>query len=120
MRYAALLLTIAVTGCGSPPTDQQMWSAPWTEPTSEVMRILARNQAKGCGEFYQKENSTSKGDFAVACSAMPDGSGLPGWVGYEVFVPQEDVLGPDYTAVFQKFGGPPRELTKDDIPKSIR
>lgn len=110
----SFLLFLLLSGCGSSPTDQQMWSRSWGEPTGDVMRALAAKGIQGCGEFYEKENATSHADYAVACSEMPDGSGHAAWVGYEVFPEIGEVLGPDLTAVYTKFGGPPGALTNDD------
>ena len=110
-----IVLTMLVLGACSAPSNEEMWSKPWSKPTGEVMRVLAKNGVRGCGEFYQKENTRSNGDFAVACSRMPDGSGRPAWVGYEVFVHSEEVLGPDLTAVYSQFGGPPRMLEKEEF-----
>jgi hypothetical protein len=107
-----LLLTLTVGGC-SAPTDQEMWSRPWTQPTVEVARTLAAQGVKGCGEYYQKENTTSIGDYAVACTRMPDGR--LNWVGYEVFPATGKVMGPDETAIYMQFGGSPRTLTKKDL-----
>jgi len=100
-----------------------MWSGKWTDPTADVIRTLTAKGVRGCGEFYEKENTTSHADYAVACSEMPDGSGRTAWVGYEVFPEIGEVLGPDLTAVYTKFGGPPRAFTKDDVgggPKKWR
>jgi hypothetical protein len=72
------------------------------------MIALGKHGAKGCGEFYQKANAHYPGEFAVACNRLPDGSGRVGWVGYQVWIPSGEVLGPDMSAVFTKFGGPPR------------
>jgi hypothetical protein len=101
-------LSIFLSACGAPATDEEQWAGIWVEPTSEVMQTLARNSVRGCGEFYQKENKAYKGEFAVACNRPPDGSGKPGWVGYQVWVGSGDVEGPDMSAVYMKFGGPPR------------
>lgn len=116
MRHLVIVaLATSVLACGPAPTNEEMWAAPWSEPTPEVMRALAAKSIRGCGEFYQKQNTAANGDYAVACSRMPDGSGTPAWVGYEVFIHTGEVLGPDLTAVYTQFGGPPRELTKDDL-----
>ena len=115
MRDWLPTLSLAAVAACTPATNEEMWSRSWSGPTPEVMRVLAANGVRGCGEFYQKENATSSGDFAVACSRMPDGSGRAAWVGYEVFTNSRQVLGPDLTAVYMQFGGPPRELTRADL-----
>jgi hypothetical protein len=114
MRHLALMTILTLASC-SAPSNEEMWSNPWSNPTANVMRVLAKNGVKGCGEFYQKANTRSNGDYAVACSRMPDGTDRPAWVGYEVFIHSQEVLGPDLTAVYTQFGGPPRQLTKDDL-----
>ena len=108
-----LLLLLTVTSCGPAATNEEMWARRWSNPTGEVMRALATAGVRGCGEFYQKENTRHDGDFAVACTHTPDGR--LGWTGYEVFSVTGKVLGPDLTAVYMQFGGPPRQLTKDDL-----
>jgi hypothetical protein len=85
----------------------------WSEPTPDVMRVLAQNGIRGCGEFYQKASPDHTGEFAVACTHLPDGRAS--WTGYLVWVGIDKVEGPDLTAVYQHFGGPPRQLTKDDL-----
>jgi hypothetical protein len=110
-----VIAVLALSACSPPATNEEMWAGRWTEPTPDVMRALAAKDIRGCGEFYQKANTSSNGDYAVACSRMPDGSGRAAWVGYEVFVHSGEVLGPDLTAVYTQFGGPPRELTKEDL-----
>jgi hypothetical protein len=108
-RFNLVLILAAIAGgCGATPTEAEQWSGSWTEPTSEVMAMLAKHSVRGCGEFYQKANSAYRGEYAVACNRMPDGSGKPAWVGYQVWTGSGDVLGPDPTAVFTKFGGPPK------------
>ena len=104
----AVSLAAMVGACRASPTEAEQWSGLWTEPTSEVMVTLAKHSVRGCGEFYQKVNSAFRGEYAVACNRMPDGSGTPAWVGYQVWTGSGDVLGPDLTAVFTKFGGPPK------------
>ena len=89
------------------------WSGSWSDPTAEVTQTLAAKGIRGCGEFYQKKNAKFEGDFAVACTRTPDGK--LAWTGYEVFVGTREVMGPDLTAVYTQFGGPPRQLTKDDL-----
>lgn len=64
--------------------------------------------------MYQKESTEGRGEFAVACTQMPDGTGREAWVGYQVFVYTGKVLGPDLTAVYTKFGGPPHDLAEGD------
>ena len=108
MRFGVLITIVFLGGCGPAPSLQEQYSGPWVEPTAEVMSVLAKNQTRGCGEFFQKANSKSHAEFAVACNRMPDGSGKPAWVGYLVWTASEKVQGPDFTAVDLHFGGPPR------------
>ena len=110
MRTVGVLVVLSALlfACGAPATDKEMWSKDWSEPTSDVMVALAKAHVQGCGEFYQKENAKFSGDFAVACNRMPDESGKPAWVGYEVWPSIDKIQGPDMTAVWMHFGGPPR------------
>ena len=105
---ACVGLVICLSACGPAPTMQEMYSGAWAAPTPDVMRTLATNGVRGCGEFYQKANSRYQGEFAVACNRMPDGSGRPAGVGYLVWTGSGQVQGPDLTAVWMHFGGPPR------------
>lgn len=89
------------------PTLEQQYSGEWQDPTSDVMITLGRNSIRGCGEFYQKESKTFRGEYAVVCTQMPDGSGRAQWVGYLVWPRINKVEGPDYLFVY-KVGGPPR------------
>ena len=109
MRTWFLLCLVALSACSPPPSNEEMWSGAWTEPTPEVMMVLAKDGLLGCGEFYQKANTSYHGEYAVACNRMPDGSGQPAWVGYQVWTGSEQVEGPDMTAVWAQFGGPPRD-----------
>lgn len=113
-RGVACGAVMVLGSCGEAISDADRWSGTWQRPTGEVVRALAMNRIAGCGEFYQKESTVTPGDFAVACTNMPDGTGRAAWVGYEVFVPSNRVLGPDLTAVYMTFGGPPRVLTQAD------
>jgi hypothetical protein len=113
-RSAAFSILLLVAGCHA-TTDKERWAGKWVEPTPEVMLALAQNHVKGCGEFYQKASTVDPSDYAVACTHTGDGSGRAGWTGYEVFPSRNEVLGPDVTAVWIKFGGEPRPLTKDDM-----
>lgn len=109
-----LLLALALSSCSPGPTMQETYSkVEWSEPTTGVMRVLAKNSIRGCGEFYQKANPDYAGEYAIACTRLPDGRAS--WAGYLVWVGIDKVEGPDLTAVYMKFGGPPRELTKKDL-----
>jgi hypothetical protein len=110
----SILLFLALGGCGPSPSDKQIWSGPWQEPTGDVIRALAAKNVQGCGDFFEKESATLHGDFAVACSELPDGSGRLYWTGYEVFTETGEVLGPDLSTVDTKFGGPPRPWTSEE------
>jgi hypothetical protein len=52
MRFILLALSLPLFACGRAPTIEESYSGPWREPTSEVMTTLAKNQVRGCGEFY--------------------------------------------------------------------
>jgi len=108
---AILFILVLIARCGA-TNDVQPWSGNWSDPTADVIRVLAAKGVRGCGEFYQKRNAKFEGDYAVACTHTPDGRAA--WTGYEVFAGTGEVMGPDLTAVYMQFGGPPRELTKDD------
>jgi hypothetical protein len=97
----------------APSTSAEQYATEWQDPTPEVMRVLAKNRVRGCGEFYQKASRQFTGEYAVACTRTPDGRA--GWVGYLVWTGTEKVQGPDLTAVYTQFGGPPRQLTQGDI-----
>ena len=100
------ILILALSACGPAATLEEMYSGPWSNPTPDVMRVLAKNSVRGCGEFYQKKNTQFTGEYLVACNRMPDGSGRAAWVVYLVWTGTEQVQGPDYTAVYKI--GPPR------------
>ncbi len=111
MRHTKIFVAascVLLGSCGEPPSSDEQWSSNWQEPTGDVMRALAENSIRGCGEFYQKENIGYSGEYAVACNRMPDGSGQPAWVGYQVWPGISKVEGPDMAAVHMTFGGPPR------------
>jgi hypothetical protein len=76
----------------------------WGNPTSSVMRTLAQNDVRGCGEFYQKASVKDREEFAVACTRSPTGE--VGWFLYLVWPATGGVDGPDPTAVWE-MGGPP-------------
>lgn len=97
-------LLLALSACGAAPTLQEMYSGPWTDPSPAVIRTLAANGVRGCGEAYQKANTRYEGEFAVACTRTPDGS--PAWVVYLVWTGRSQVVGPDLTAAWT-IGGPP-------------
>jgi len=106
--FAIVLNSLVVVSCDEPPTSEEQWESSWRKPTGGVMRALAENSVRGCGEFYQKKNTAYSGEYAVACNRMPDGSGKPAWVGYLVWPAIGKVEGPDLAAVHMTFGGPPR------------
>ena len=106
---SAALTSLALASCHA-PTLEESYSGPWSVPTGEVAVSLARNGAKNCGEFYQKESSTTKGEFAVACNASKSDSGPPIWVVYLVWPRIDKAVGPDYAAITRVGGPPPRDL----------
>lgn len=98
---------IGLAACSPPPSTKDQYSGPWNEATGNVAVTLAHNQIRGCGEFYQKRNSHYQGEYAVACTRMPDGSDHAAWVGYLVWPAIDKVQGPDLIFVWN-IGGPPR------------
>jgi hypothetical protein len=103
----AAAMCLALVGCHS-PTLEESYSGPWGPPTGEVAVSLARNGAKFCGEFFQKESRTTKGEFAVACNASPSDSLPAVWVVFLVWPGIDKTVGPDYAAI-TRVGGPPRK-----------
>lgn len=96
-----LLAALYVAGCEAPPEPAEEFSGNWREPTGEVMRTLASNGIEGCGEFYQKESTTSANTFAVACTRDQRI-----WKAYMVWPAIDEVMGPD-DMFLVKLGGPP-------------
>ena len=112
MRGVLFALFSMLMACGKAPTLQESYSGPWGNPTTDVMTTLAKNNVRGCGEFYQKASTTSPGEYAVACTHNP--AGQLEWNVYLVWPAINEVTGPDPLAVW-KLGDPPRELTKADL-----
>ena len=112
------LFTLGLLGlasCGpAPSVGEDYKTVSWKQPSNDVMITLGKNHIRGCGEFYQKANPHQQGEYAVACTRRPDGT-VPEWVGYLVWTGTGAVEGPDMTAVYTQFGGPPRQFTKDDM-----
>ena len=93
-----------LSACGATPSLKERYAGPWGEPTADVMKALASNHVRGCGEFYQKESKTNLGEFAVACTNTPTGESA--WVLYLVWPRIDKAEGPDLTAIWE-IGGPP-------------
>ena len=103
----AVLTGLTIVACHT-PTLEESYAGPWRDPTGDVAVALAHNGATGCGEFYQKESRTSKGEYAVACNASTSDQGPAAWVVYLVWPNIDKIVGPDYAAI-RRVGGPPRK-----------
>lgn len=102
MRTFAILVSgLSLSACGPPPTYAEQYPGAWREPSTDVMRTLAKRGTRGCGEFYQKPHVSSRGEYVIACTR--DGRI---WRGYLVWTGSEQVLGPDDALVYQVGGAP--------------
>jgi hypothetical protein len=98
----AIFMTTLTLGCGPPKSLAEEFPGEWQEPTGDVMRTLAQNGVKGCGEFYQKRAAEYSTEYMVACTRDGDT-----WTAWRVWTSSNDVLGPDPAAIW-KLGGPPK------------
>src|SRR3954470_1429989 len=102
MRSLLLLACALTASCARSPTLQEQYSGAWQQPSSDVMRTLAANNAHGCGEFFEKTNSQYPGEYAVACTE----TNACQWRAYLVWPAINKIEGPDPLLVFE-IGGVP-------------
>lgn len=57
-RFEILILS-SISGCSEPKKITEVYSGEWEEPSTDVILTLAKNQVRGCGEFYQKESKST-------------------------------------------------------------
>lgn len=108
MAYGGLALVGLLAGCGGPPkTQSEEYPGAWSEPSAEVIRVLASNSVRGCGEFYQKASSYGPefGEFLLYCTR--DGKT---WVAWKVWTHTNKVLGPDPNFVHTSGITPPEGI----------
>mgnify|MGYP006948856663 CR=1 FL=1 len=92
------LVVLFLVSCGDNKshkslTVDEQYPKPWREPNNEefvsIGKTLVKNNVTGCGEYYLRSSSQSKGSYLVGCSS--DGTN---WTYYMVWVYAEKVMGP--------------------------
>lgn len=86
-----------LASCGPEPTLGERYPPPWRENVNiELIKALAKNRVRGCGEMWWRESSRNAGEYLVYCTS--DGKSWTTWV---VWINASKVLGP---------GLPPQEI----------
>lgn len=81
---------VVAGGSGAAGSMAQRYPGPWSsEFKLEIARTLAKNQVRGCGEFYYRAASGGSNEYLVYCTR--DGNV---WSSYLAFTSAETVMGP--------------------------
>jgi len=104
MRMLALLIACSglLLSCGESPPAADQYPGNWETPTIDVIGVLARNEVRGCGEFYQQANVHFSGEYIVACRGRTERD----WSLYQVW-PRIDRVQRLELSVLLDVGGPP-------------
>ena len=95
VKMKALLVStvscLLLCSCSSEPEPgAARYPGPWSgEADFSVARILAKNQVRGCGEFYTRRATSAAAEYLCYCT--PDGKR---WNAYIVYGAIEKVEGP--------------------------
>lgn len=83
MRWiCCLMVLVALGGCGDERSFADHYPGPWREDLKpELVKLLVKNSARGCGEFWWRTRDGETGQFAeylVYCTR--DGQNWTAWL----------------------------------------
>lgn len=89
----ALLITLwaaAAMTSASAQTMAQRYPGAWASAANiDITKALAKNEIRGCGEFYYRAAAGSTNEFLVYCTRDSKT-----WTSYLVFTSSQKVMGP--------------------------
>jgi hypothetical protein len=94
MRKGPFIVGLFLSSCSHPPTTAERFTGPWLKGSPQVMMLLLKHQAEGCGKVYMKVAKNSPADPAFKDYLLYCTDDGKNWTAWEVWPGSDQVLGP--------------------------